>query len=179
MRLRHNLSKIETWAGRTWKWSHGDSGPPCYVTASCSWPVIMRFPASARVKGEKNIVSLPSWAPHKIWTHKNTDLLLSFQHQSSDMFNHMNLEVTDTWPLLLHTFWPCYPLPTCSVNHCQVHRGSMTHEAWLVAAHCFMQPLDMLRAAPFGCYPSSIFSECVMSPVLDLSKAKHLVLMLV
>lgn len=35
-----------------------------------------------------------------------------------------------------------------------------------------MQPPDMLRAARFGCYSSSIFSEGVMSPVLDLDKYK-------
>lgn len=35
-----------------------------------------------------------------------------------------------------------------------------------------MTPLDMLRVALFGCYSSSIFSEGVMSPVLDLDKSK-------
>lgn len=35
-----------------------------------------------------------------------------------------------------------------------------------------MTPQDMLRVALFGCYSSSIFSEGVMSPVLDLDKSK-------
>ena len=35
-----------------------------------------------------------------------------------------------------------------------------------------MTPPDMSRVALFGCYSSSIFSEGVMSPVLDLDKSK-------
>lgn len=35
-----------------------------------------------------------------------------------------------------------------------------------------MTPPDMLRVAHFGCYCSFIFSEGVMSPVLDLDKSE-------
>lgn len=41
-----------------------------------------------------------------------------------------------------------------------------------MAARGFMAPPDMLRVALFGCYSCSIFSEGVMSPVLDLDKSK-------
>lgn len=41
-----------------------------------------------------------------------------------------------------------------------------------MAAHCFMTLPDMLRVAHFVCYSSFIFSEGVMSPVLDLDKSE-------
>lgn len=117
--------------------------------------------------------SLPSST--QTWMHKNMGMLLSLQHQSSDMFNHMNLYVMDTGLCCYSHSWSCFLQPTCIVNHCQVHKGSvMTHELWLVAVHRFMQPPDMLRAALFGCYSNSIFSEGVMSPVLDLDKRKSI-----
>jgi len=58
--------------------------------------------ASAHVEGEKNSVSLPPMLNTHKYRHThihtqifpNTNILLSFQHQSSDMFNHMSLYVT-------------------------------------------------------------------------------------
>lgn len=60
---------------------------------------------STHVKGEKNIVSLPpelyTGLNAHICTHTNMDMFLSFQHQSSDMFNSMSLYVMDLWHVLL------------------------------------------------------------------------------
>lgn len=121
-RLRPKLPIIQSRIGRfgvNWR-----QGPPCYVTASCSWPVITlwlsKYTISARPRG----VGEETWChplPHKLKHTKTWTFLWA------SGINHLTCPTTwscMSWALSRCCLrcWFFSHQPTCIVNHCQVHK---------------------------------------------------------
>lgn len=88
-------------------WSFWICIPPCYVTTSCSWPMIVCCKrlnlCKCSCRRWEIIVSLPPKLHTDLNTHTQKDILSTFRHRSSVTFNHLNLFVMEPWPLLLLT----------------------------------------------------------------------------
>lgn len=146
--LAQNLRGIKTYVVNNWnlrrsfwKWSHvnGRRALPVamHYSCCCCWIVIMCFrrhntSESTRVEGENKTLSLPPERNTANHTYRHTeppDVLLSFQHQSSDMLNHIGLYVGDPWHVMLFTVLVLFP-PThlyCkSLPKEQVHKRTGT-----------------------------------------------------
>lgn len=124
--------------------------------------------ASARVEAEETwchthtLPPTPQTSTHRPEHTKRWTFLWAFSISY--------LTCSASWICMPRTFgrccclrcWFCSRRPTCIVNHCQVHKGSvMTHRLWLVAVRCFMQPLRHVESCPFWLlFLLHIFTGC-------------------
>lgn len=119
MRLRHELSIIESWIGRlgvnSWQQT---SSRLCHSQLFLAGDFAVQktlSPPALMFKLRRHDVTPSTGAPippelhTQSWTHENMDIPSSFEHQSSDMFSLMNLHATDTRPLLLFMLLVLFP----------------------------------------------------------------------
>lgn len=104
---------------KSW-WQQGS--PPCYVTASCSWILIMCFnrhdiSSSTQAGGEKSSVT-------RLHTLTQTETCLKL---SSSIIWHVHVWMSCPLGVCCYPHrWSCSLQPTCIVNHCQVCRSKDT-----------------------------------------------------